>query len=76
MINDDVIPAIKELGFATRGYWLMNRNEGKMVAFTLFETEQALRDSEAAMAATRQQNVDKVGGTVESVEEFEVVGEL
>jgi hypothetical protein len=76
VINEEVIPGIKELGFASRGYWLMNRSEGKVVAFTLYDTEQALRESEAAMAAIRQQNVDKVGGIVESVEEFEVVGEF
>ena len=76
LINDEVIPGIKELGSTAHGYWLMNRKDGKVVAVTLFESEQTLRESEAMTAEMRQRNVDKMGGTVESVEEFEVVGEF
>ena len=75
MINGEVIPRMKELGTAAGGYWMMNRADGRVLAVTLFETEQALRDSEAAAAALRDK-AGQVGGTVQSVDVFEVVGQL
>ena len=75
MINSENIPRMKELG-ASGGYWMMNRNDGRVVAVTLFETEQALRDSEAAVAALRERAGQKMGGTIQSVDVFEVIGQL
>jgi hypothetical protein len=75
MINGEVIPRMKELGMAAGGYWMINRDDGRVVAVTLYETEQALRDSEAAAAALREK-AGQMGGTTQSVDVFEVVGQL
>ena len=74
-INSVNIPRMKELG-ASGGYWMMNRDDGRLVAVLLFETEQALRDNEAAVKALREEAVQKIGGAIQSVERFEVIGQL
>ena len=76
LINGEQIPRIKELGIAAGGYWMMNRDDGRVLVVTLYENEQALRDSEAAAAAFREQAGQDVGSTIQSVEVFEVVGQL
>jgi heme-degrading monooxygenase HmoA len=50
-----------------------NRETGKIVVSTVWESAEAREASGAAMSDERQQTTDRVGGRVESVESFEVV---
>jgi heme-degrading monooxygenase HmoA len=57
-VNQQVVPTLQQnpaSGFKG-AYWLADRESGKLLVFTLWETENALRSSEEAMKQAREQN--------------------
>ncbi len=62
-------------GFAG-GYILVDYEDGRTMTLTLWENQAALDDSETAARSARHKAADEVGGSVLSVETFEVAHEL
>jgi heme-degrading monooxygenase HmoA len=73
VITEQVIPGVEGIAGFKGGLWLLDRAAGKGLSVTLFETEEALRASEAAAARIRQEAVGQIQAGVVSVERYEVV---
>jgi hypothetical protein len=73
LINEEVIPGLRQVDGFRGGYWLVN-STGDGVAVVLFENEDLLKATEAAAELLRQR-VKELGVTVDSVETFEVVAQ-
>jgi heme-degrading monooxygenase HmoA len=58
------------------GYILVNYEEGRTMTLTLWENTAALENSEREAGRIRRQAANSVGGSVLSVEKFEVAHEL
>jgi heme-degrading monooxygenase HmoA len=72
--NEQILPAIRQLKGFTGAQFLADRKSGKAVITTFWETEQALRDSEAKANDLRRTAAEQVGSTAAPlVERFEVV---
>ena len=72
--NEQTLPAVRQLTGFTGVQFLADRKSGKVVVTTFWETEQALRDSEAKADDLRKTAADQVGSTgTPLVERFEVV---
>jgi heme-degrading monooxygenase HmoA len=75
-LQEQVLPAAKEM----RGYkgilGLADRASGKMVGITLWENEDALRESEDAASKLRTDRSNAGGAEIVSVERFEVVADI
>jgi heme-degrading monooxygenase HmoA len=73
VIENDVIPASKVLSGFKSGYWLTDRVTGKLLALTIFETEEDIQASEASASHIRVAATEKLGSDIKKVERFEVV---
>ena len=72
--NEQILPALRQLKGFTGAQFLADRKSGKAVVTTFWETEQALRDSEAKANDLRKTASDQVGSTaIPLVERYEVV---
>jgi hypothetical protein len=72
-VREKVIPAVRGL-HGYRGILnLVDRSTGKAVGITLWETEDAMHQSEEAASGVRAESADAGGGRVAHVERFEVV---
>jgi len=57
-VNDQVVPTLQKnpaSGFKG-AYWLCDRGAGKLMVFTLWESEQAMKSSEDAIKQAREQS--------------------
>ena len=75
MIQEQVIPAVRQMSGYKGGYWMADRQSGKFIAVALWESEEALRASAAAMEQSRTQSTQAVGATIQSVDEYEVIAQ-
>jgi heme-degrading monooxygenase HmoA len=66
------IKPLRQLDGATAAYFLLDRSSGKALTITLWESEEALRASEEAANQLRSDAAGSAGGTVQSVERYEV----
>jgi heme-degrading monooxygenase HmoA len=72
--KDEILPAIRQVKGFTGVEFLADRKSGKVVVTTFWETEQALRDSEAKANDLRRTASAQLGSTgTPLVERFEVV---
>jgi heme-degrading monooxygenase HmoA len=72
--NEQIHPAVRQLKGYAGAQFLADRKSGKVVVITFWETEQALRDSEAKANELRRTAAAQVQATGEPlVERFEVV---
>jgi heme-degrading monooxygenase HmoA len=71
-IREDVLPQLQQQdGF--KGFIVFdNRQSGKMVGFSLWESEQAMRASEEVADRTRRESAETMSGTIAGVERYEV----
>ena len=68
-----VLPQIKEIDSGFKGIIaLTDRQSGKMVWITFWESEEAMRTSEEAANRLSEQTVDVAGGMVAGMERYEV----
>jgi heme-degrading monooxygenase HmoA len=72
-VRDQVFPAAKEMDGFKGMIALGDRSTGKMIAITLWDSEEAMRTSEQAAAGLRQTSADAGAAQIASVERFEVV---
>jgi heme-degrading monooxygenase HmoA len=54
-------------------YYLVDRDTGHTMSITLWESEQAMRDSDTAASQLREVTSSAVGAKVVSIERYEVV---
>lgn len=73
VIENDVIPGSKGFTGFKNGYWLADRKSGKVLAFSIFETEKDMESSEAAASQLRKNSTEKLGAEVKNVERFELI---
>ncbi len=66
------INSLRELDDAKGAYLLLDRRSGKALTITLWQTEEALQASEEAANKLRSDAAGSGGGTVQSVERYEV----
>lgn len=76
MIADQVVPRARDIPGLKNAYWMADEAAGKVVAVILFETEADLEASREAATKIREESVKSLGGTVQSVEEFEVIAQI
>jgi heme-degrading monooxygenase HmoA len=67
---------IEELDGFAGGFVLVDHEDGRTMTLTLWENTSALENSERAAGKARREAASSVGGTVLSVEKFEVAQEL
>jgi hypothetical protein len=75
-IVERAVPAAKALPGRTRTFWLSDDVSGTVVAVSMYETETDLVDNREAANAIREGSARSVGGSVETVQEFEVIAEI
>lgn len=75
MVQDQVIPGAKGMQGFSGGYWALDRESGRMLAITLWESEDAMTQSEEMAASLREESTKQLGGEVASVERFEIVAQ-
>jgi len=76
MIADQVAPRARNIPGLRGAYFLGDEATGKFVSLTLFETEADLVASREAANKLREESVKTMGGTIQSVEEFEVIAQV
>lgn len=69
----EILPAIRQLEGFKGLYFLADRESGKTVAITLWESAEAIRASREAANRMREQAAEAESSTIQSVEEFEVL---
>lgn len=71
-VRERVLPQLKQMegfkGFIALG----DRQSGKLLGVALWESEEALRATEQAVSRVRSGAAEATGGTVASVEQYEV----
>jgi heme-degrading monooxygenase HmoA len=67
---------VEQLDGFVGGYILVDHEDGRTMTVTLWENDAALEDSESAARSARNRAASAVGGSVLSVEKFEVLLEL
>jgi heme-degrading monooxygenase HmoA len=77
-VNEQVVPTLQKTpapGFKG-AYWLCDRPSGKLMVFTLWESEQAMQASEDAMKQAREQSGQQSGDGLKQKgsSKYEVVG--
>ena len=70
MIKENVVPMVKKQPGFRGGYWMFDRATGKRISITLWESEQALRSSDAVAKQLRDRG--PVGLQIIDVEDYEV----
>ena len=71
-IRENILPRIRKSDGYKGGYFLVDRQSGKSVAATLWESEQAMRASEEAADRLRSEGAEASGATEEDVDRYEV----
>jgi heme-degrading monooxygenase HmoA len=67
---------IEQLDGFAGGYVLVDYEDGRTMTVTLWENDAALEQSETTARTARNRAAEEVGGSVLSVEKFEVAQEL
>ena len=75
-IQEHAIPSVRQLPGFKGAYWLADRRTGKGLAVGLWESEEAMRASEAMIAQSRRESMEAIGATIQSVEEYEVIAQV
>ncbi len=69
---DSVTGALENLDGFSKAYFLVDRDGGKGMSITLWESEDALNASVERANQMREEATDKAGGSIESVDHYEV----
>jgi hypothetical protein len=75
-IADQILAKSREIPGVKKLYAMADETTGKMVAVVLYDTEADLVASREAANKVREEIAKVTGGTIQSVEEFEVVGQI
>jgi heme-degrading monooxygenase HmoA len=75
LINDEIIPAIRQISGYKGAYWLGDRASGKGITITLWESEEALKAGEDAAKQLRSNAAKELNLKIDSIDRYEVLGE-
>ena len=75
-IADQILAKSSEIPGVKNLYAMADETTGKVMAVVLYETEADLVASREAASKVRQEIANATGGAIQSVEEFEVVGQI
>jgi heme-degrading monooxygenase HmoA len=75
-VQEQLIPSVKGMPGLKGAYWLGDRQAGKGLSITLWESAEAMQASEKMASQVRTQAVQATAGSLQSVERYEVVGQL
>jgi quinol monooxygenase YgiN len=70
-LRDEVMPAVQEMNGCIGMSMMCDRDSGRCIATTAWETEEAMHDSEGAVHDKRRRYAEMLGGTPE-VKEWEI----
>jgi heme-degrading monooxygenase HmoA len=70
--TENIVPAVEQIPGSLGLYVLVNRESGRSMSITLWESEAALRESEQAADRIRDASAERHQETIVSVERFEV----
>jgi hypothetical protein len=73
MLEEQVIPRVRQLPGLRNAYWLLDRQTGFGRTIFLYDTKEAMQATAEQGKQMREQMQQAIGITFESVEEFEVV---
>ena len=76
VVRDHIIPGAQKLGGFKGGYWLADRESGRVLGITLFESEAALRASQAQAERIRDEASRQTGMTPPSFTTYEVLASV
>ena len=71
-VRENMLPKLKQLGGYKGAYLLVDRQNGKSLAVTLWESEEAMSASEEAADSLRSDVADALGTQMVGVERYEV----
>ena len=74
LINDQVIPAVRQMQGFKAGYWLVDRDTGRGMGITLWEDEQALEAGRQGVPQLRARIEQELGTSVD-IQEYEVIAQ-
>ncbi len=72
-VQEQTLPQLRQMDGFKGLVALGDRQSGKLVSVAFWEDEEALRATEGAVSGVRSGTAEAVGGSVASVEEYEVV---
>jgi hypothetical protein len=70
--RERILPAARNIAGFSGILFLVDRETGKALTVTLWESEQAMRDSEEEANRLRQESAEAAGETIAGVERYEV----
>jgi heme-degrading monooxygenase HmoA len=70
--RENILPRVQQVDGFEGVYYLVDRESGKALSITLWESEEAMRASEEAADRLRGESAEAASATVESVERYEV----
>lgn len=70
--RERILPAIRNIPGFSGVLYLADRETGKALTITLWESEQAMRDSEEEAGRLRRESAEAGGETIAGVERYEV----
>jgi heme-degrading monooxygenase HmoA len=73
IVREQVLPAAKQMAGFRGMYAMIDRQGGNALSFTLWESEEAMRTSEAAADRLRSESAAQGGAEIEAVERYEVI---
>jgi len=71
-VRENTLPKLKQLDGYKGAYFLVDRQNGKSLAVTLWESEEAMSASEEAANSLRSDVADALGTQMVGVERYEV----
>lgn len=74
-VDEVVIPKAKQLEGFVGGYWLGDRQLGKMLVVTIWQSAEAMLSAEGVVEGIRQRADAATDLTLESVETYEVTNQ-
>ena len=76
VIAEQAVPGVKNISGMKKAYFLADDANGKFVGLFLFDNEGDLIGSREAATKLRESVVKNWGGTIQSVDEYEVFAEV
>ncbi|HEU4356608.1 MAG TPA: hypothetical protein VFT27_13550 [Actinomycetota bacterium] len=76
LTREELISAASRLDGFEGGIWLVDRQNSRFLSVTFWQSEDQLRESEEPIGRLRELAMNEVGGTVESVERYEVIAQI
>ena len=70
--SENILPRVKQVDGFEGVYYLVDRQSGKALTITLWESEEALRASEEEANRLRSESAESASATIEDVQRYEV----